>query len=124
MNIIRYTISFLLLGLLVHWYGVRPATAQITPDTPAPAAPRYGEPQMRRYRVGASINAKRGTVRKIRAMVAVPLACEQQQVEIIDEDISEQVDDLKYRDLIGGDVQQMLISIDRFYFYFIFMDRH
>jgi hypothetical protein len=112
MNPIRHAVPFLLLGLLVNLDGVRPATAQIIPDPPAPAAPRYGEPQMRRYRVGASIRAKRGAVQKIRAMVAVPYACEQQQVEIIDEDISEQVDDLRYRPLSGGDVLQMLIKID------------
>ena len=53
MNPIRHVVTFLLLGLLVNWDGVRPATAQIIPDSPAPAAPRYGEPQMRRYRVGA-----------------------------------------------------------------------
>jgi hypothetical protein len=112
MNTIRHTISFLLLGLLVNLDGVLPATAQITPAPPAPAAPRYGEPQVRRYRVGASIHAKKGAVQKIRAMVAVPYACEQQQVEIIDEDISEQIDDLDYRELRGGGVRQMLISID------------
>jgi hypothetical protein len=112
MNPIRHAVIFLLLGLLVNLDGVLPATAQIIPDSPAPSAPRYGEPQMSRYRVGASIRAKRGAVQKIRAMVAVPYACEQQQVEIIDEDISDQIDDLKYRELRGGDVRQMLISID------------
>jgi len=111
MNDTCQSVSFLLLGLLVSLLGTQPVIAQIVPVESSVSAPRYGEPQVSRYRVGARIYAKRGAVQKIRAVMAVPYSCDQQQVEIIDEDISEQVDSFTYRDLRGGGVRQMLIAI-------------
>ena len=86
--------------------------AQIKTAATSASAPRFGAAQVSRYRVGASIRAGRGAVQKVRAMVAVPYPCDEQQVEVVDEDISEQVDSMTYRDLPGG-ARQMLIAIGR-----------
>ncbi len=100
------TATAFLLGCVL----VQSTTAQIKQSEQSASSVRYGEPQVSRYRVGAKVIAKRGAVLKIRAMVAVPFPCDEQQVEIVDEDISAQVDNVEYRDLQGG-ARQMLISI-------------
>jgi hypothetical protein len=76
-------------------------------------APRYGEPQTIRFRVGAEITASRGACRGIVAMVSVPLDCPEQKVTIVDEDFSEEVAGVTYRPVPGGEVRQMLISVPR-----------
>lgn len=80
--------------------------------TEAPADPfrMYGNTVVTNYRVGASIEAKRGGVRDIIAMVAVPFECDEQEVLVTDEDISPEVDKVEYRTLDGG-ARQMLIRI-------------
>ncbi|MCI0491627.1 MAG: transglutaminase-like domain-containing protein [Planctomycetes bacterium] len=78
--------------------------------TPDLAAPRFGEPDVIRFRVGAEITASRGACRNILAMVTVPLECPEQQVELVDEDFSPEIEQVTYRLLQGG-ANQMLISI-------------
>lgn len=87
--------------------------AQIQEAEQAPSAARLGEPRTARYRVGMRIEARSGTVQKIRAMVTVPLPCDLQQSEIVEEDISDQIDKVIYRDLPGGGARQLLIHINR-----------
>jgi len=72
---------------------------------------RFGDAQVTRYRVGASITAKRGAVRDVLATVAVPLTCPEQKVELVDEDISDFVRSYAYRMLNDGGAQQMLIRV-------------
>lgn len=84
---------------------------------PSPAAPRYGEGVATRYRVGAEIKAKGGTVRDIRLMVAVPLECPEQRVEIVEEDFSPHIDAVDFRTLpteknAPAAARQMLILCD------------
>ena len=88
------------------------ATAAAQIDSPAPATQgaRLGEPRHSRYRVGARVTASRGACRNILVMVAVPFPCDQQQVEVAEEDISPSVASVEYRELQGG-ARQMLISI-------------
>jgi hypothetical protein len=78
----------------------------------APADPyrKYGNPVVTNYRVGASIEAKRGGVRDCLAMVAVPFECDEQDVLVTDEEISPEVDKVEYRILDNG-ARQMLIHI-------------
>jgi hypothetical protein len=78
-----------------------------------PTAPRYGEPQKIRFRVGAEITATRGACRGITTMVTVPLDCTEQKVTVVDEDFSPEVGDVTYRPLPGGDVKQMVITVPR-----------
>lgn len=74
------------------------------------AAHRFGEPTTIRFQVGAEITARGGACRNIRAMVAVPFECAEQQVRIVEEDFSSEVDQVNYRDLQKG-AQQMVITI-------------
>lgn len=78
----------------------------------APTDPyrKYGDTVAVKYRVGASIEATRGGVRDIVAMVAVPFECDEQEVIVLDEDISPEVEKVEYRILDGG-ARQMVITI-------------
>ncbi len=86
------------------------AAAQIKETTAADSLTRLGKSQVVRYRVGASITAKRGAVQDVQAMVAVPFECAEQEVQIAAEDISPEVDLIDYR-LLDGGARQMLITI-------------
>ncbi len=92
------------------------AHAQLKKEVPAAtgsasgAAQRFGEPTSIRFQVGAEITARGGACRNIRAMVAVPFECPEQQVRIVEEDFSSEVDQVNYRDLQKG-AQQMVITI-------------
>lgn len=86
------------------------ARAQIlAPEEPAEDRLRLGAPDVIRFRVGAEITATRGACRNILAMVTVPLECPEQQVTLIDEEVSQGVE-IDYRMLQGG-ARQMMISI-------------
>jgi len=75
------------------------------------SAPRYGDPQTFRFRVGAEITARNGACRGIVAMMSVPLDCPEQSVTIVSEDFSPEVAEVAYRPVTGGEVKQMLISV-------------
>jgi hypothetical protein len=87
-----------------------PAFAQIATSDHPSTGPRYGDATSTRFRVGAEITASRGACRNVVAMVAVPLECPEQQVQIVEEDISPEVADITYRMLQGG-ARQMMISV-------------
>jgi hypothetical protein len=93
------------------------AFGQLLETANAEGGPRYGEPDVLRFRVGAEITASRGPCRDIVATVAMPLVCPEQQVEVIKEDSSPEVAEVSYRDLqsgptLGG-VRQMVIVVPR-----------
>jgi len=71
---------------------------------------RYGATQVSRFQVGVTAQAKRGDAYGILAIVAVPLACDEQEVELVEEDVTSQVTDLTYRP-IGTGARQMLVRI-------------
>ena len=85
------------------------APAGETEEADAPS--RYAPATPQQFRVGAIITAKRGACRDIRAMVAVPLTCDEQTVRIIEEDFTPDIASVAYRDLQGGAARQMLITI-------------
>jgi hypothetical protein len=97
--------SAALLGLL----AAPSACAQLT-EAPADPFRTYGDTIAVRYRVGASIEASRGPVRDIVAMVAVPFECDEQEVIVAEEDISTEIASVDYRTLNGG-ARQMVITI-------------
>jgi transglutaminase-like putative cysteine protease len=75
---------------------------------------KYGETVVVKYRVGASVEAARGPVRDIEAMVAVPFDCDEQEVIVTEEDISPEIDSVEYRTIgghAGGGAKQMVITI-------------
>ena len=87
-----------------------PTHAQLLEEGDEKTASRFGEPVVGQFQVGAVITASRGACRDIKAMVAVPFECAEQEVRIVEEDFSSDVRSVKYRDLQGG-ARQMLISI-------------
>jgi len=90
------------------------ATAQIKQQVDPETTQRYGTTVVTRFRVGVTIDAKRGAIKKIVAMVAVPLPCAEQEVEMVEEDFSTHIAEMKYRVLNGaasGGARQMLVSI-------------
>ena len=73
------------------------------------AASRLGDTQVTRYRISLSVTAKRGAVRDVFATMAVPIACAEQEVELIDEDLSDSIRSHDYRFLKGGEARQLLV---------------
>ena len=103
----------LLTGLFFLAFGPL-ATAQLldspASDTDTVIAPeRIGKEVTVKFRVGAEIIASRGACKDIRAMVAIPFECAEQQVKVVSEDVTRHVDKLTYRDLNGA--KQMLITV-------------
>lgn len=72
---------------------------------------RFGDVQVTKYRVGATITASRGAVRNVLATVAVPLTCPEQEVQLIEEDITQHVRSHDYRELPGQGAKQMIVRI-------------
>jgi len=101
---------FLALSFFAAFAAAPIAYAQLLDDETVADPQRYGEVDVIRFRVGAEITASRGAVRNIRAMVAVPFECDEQQVKIVDEEFSRHVGKVGYRDLDGG-ARQMLITV-------------
>ena len=104
---------FLLLALL-GWLSVdNYAAAQLKQDAPNVEA-NLGATQVVRYQVGAIVTARKGPVQKLLAMVAVPFDCTEQEVELVEQDLSPQVAEIDYRYLnkfAEGGARQLLISI-------------
>ena len=81
-----------------------------------PTSVRYGAAIATRYKVGAKVAAKGGTVRNIRLMVAVPLECPEQEVQVLEEDFSPHIASVNFRNLpedkrAEPGARQMLITI-------------
>ncbi|MEM6799229.1 MAG: transglutaminase-like domain-containing protein [Planctomycetota bacterium] len=101
------SIAPLLLALCV----AAPAAGQLLEDEPVTGPTTYGDAVVGRFQVGAEITASRGACRDVQAMVAVPLECAEQQVRIVEEDFTSDVQSVTYRDVPGGEARQMLITI-------------
>jgi hypothetical protein len=85
------------------------ARAQSSADAD-PAAVALGPETVTRFKLGAKVVASRGAVRDVRILLAAPLECPEQTVRLVEEDVSRQVEELKFRENIPG-VRQMLIAI-------------
>jgi len=111
---------FLALTVVAAWFGAsgavgpQRAIGQIveSPEKVEDSGPRLGRPVATRYQVGARIKARGGTVTDIRSMVAVPLECPEQHVEIIEEDVTPNVEVFEYRPTDQG-VRQMLVGVSQ-----------
>jgi len=101
----------LLTCIAIVWSGSQRCVCAQIKTTTDDSVVRYGDIQVTRFRVGASITAKRGAVRDVLAIVAVPLSCPEQEVELLEEDISDYVRSHDYRLLAGDGARQMLIRI-------------
>nr|MBA3482809.1 hypothetical protein [Pirellulales bacterium] len=83
-----------------------------------PSAVSYGEAIATRYKVGAKIKSKGGTVQNILVMVAVPLECGEQEVHVVEEDFSPHIEGVEFRQLpdqkgVEAGARQMLITISQ-----------
>jgi transglutaminase-like putative cysteine protease len=77
---------------------------------------RFGPAVATRFRVGATIAAKGGAVQNILIMVAVPLECPEQEVHVIEEDYSPNIEGVEFRTLPAEKnappgARQMLITL-------------
>jgi hypothetical protein len=97
--------------LLFAWLLAVCASAQIADEPESPQTGlRFGPPETIRFRVGAEITASRGACRGIVATITVPLDCPEQEVSLVDEEVSPEVESVAYRMLQGG-ARQMVISV-------------
>ena len=108
-NILRRTLLWAACGLAL----TPPTQAQIKTAEETPYL-RFGETIVTRYQVGATVKARNGPVQDLLAMVAIPFTCPEQEVEIVEQDVTPQVDKVDYRPLgafAEGGARQMLITI-------------
>ena len=106
------TRRILILSLLIAFASVDQPTANA--QIKAAEADEYlklGDVQISRYRVGVTLDARRGAVRNVLAVFPVPLTCAEQEVELVEEDITENIGMYEYRGLVGGEAKQMVIKI-------------
>ena len=97
-------------AVMLLWIALQPsALAQINLADADPYL-QLGETNLSRYRVGVSITASRGPVQNVVAMVAVPYACPEQTVEIVDVDVTSGIEH-DYRTLPQGGARQLLLKI-------------
>ena len=85
------------------------ATGQLA-DAPDNPYRNYGTTVAVRYQVGLSVTASRGAIRDAVGIVAVPFDCDEQEVILVEEDISPEIDGVEYR-LIDGGARQMVVTI-------------
>lgn len=74
-----------------------------------PHGVKFGEKKLERWKVGVIVTAP-GPCGGIYATIPVPTDWPEQQVKVVSEDVSPQVDKIQYRTLDNG-VKQMLVSI-------------
>ncbi len=70
---------------------------------------QYGATQVSQYRVGTSITATKGAVQNIKAMVAIPFECDEQDVKIIEEDVTSHCEQNEYRLLREGGARKLWV---------------
>ena len=73
---------------------------------------QYGATQVTRYQVGVTAKSRGSLVQNILAIVAVPFPCDEQEVELVEEDVTGQVQSVEFRD-VGNGARQMMVSIPR-----------
>jgi hypothetical protein len=72
--------------------------------------PALGREHVQRFRVGIQIIAEAGPCEAIVATTPIPIDWPEQQVKIVEDDLSPSVQDLQYR-VIDGSVKQMVLTI-------------
>lgn len=73
----------------------------------------YGETVEFRIKVGVTVQASRGAVQNVYSTVPVPITCPEQEVVVEEEDVTADVQDLRVRNVQGGEAQQMTLRIPR-----------
>ena len=87
-----------------------PSWGQFVDAGPASGGPRLGDTRLQRFRVGMIVVAAGGSLRDVYATMPVPGEWPEQQVRVVEEDVSPDVRSLRYRTLPTG-VSQMIVEI-------------
>lgn len=91
--------------------GSPAAFAQFKDQSPA-NGPKLGQASTQRIRIGVTIKATRGSIQRAIATAPVPAEWPEQQVRIVNEDVSHSVKSLTYRTLTGGGTsKQMVVEV-------------
>lgn len=102
----KTTLLLALLGISLITHTVSGQDEEEKPSK----GPRYGEPIVQRWQVGAEIRATGGPVMGLFVTIPIPTDWPEQKVELIDEDMSRNVGRVNYRILDDG-VKQMLVTV-------------
>jgi transglutaminase-like putative cysteine protease len=101
----------ILVGLTSAWGA--PAQAQFGQTvTESTTGPQLGDALAQRYKVGMVIAARQGPCGAIYATIPVPTDWPEQDVKIVEENVSDNVQRIRYRTLDNG-VRQMLVNVSR-----------
>ena len=92
------------------WMAPLRALGQFADEPLAGSGPTLGDVRRQPYRVGLTVVAAGGPCRGIYASLPVPAEWPEQTVELVGEDLSADVRQVRYRTLPGG-VKQMLVDI-------------
>ena len=88
----------------------RRSNAQFADEPLAPSGPTLGDIRRQPYRVGLTVVASGGPCRGVYATLPIPAEWPEQTVEVVGEDVSADVRQVRYRTLPGG-VKQILVDI-------------
>jgi hypothetical protein len=97
--------------LLLMLFVATSASGQILDAQSEPSDAKLGDPVTVRYRVGVEIKASRGACQGIVAMVAVPYTGAEQEIKVVSEEFSSDVDKVEFRELGGGGAKLMEIKV-------------
>jgi hypothetical protein len=104
-----FLLASLVASLPAVWFAA-PACGQFVEAEAVGSGPRLGEARPLRFRVGMIVGAAGGSLRDIYATMPVPGEWPEQQVRVVEEDVSPDVRNLRYRTLPTG-VSQMIVEI-------------
>lgn len=104
------TLSAQLLATFLVAAIAPPAWGQFVDTEATTNGPRLGDTRPQRFRVGMVVGASGGSLRDIYATMPVPGEWPEQQVRVVEEDLSPDVRGLRYRTLPTG-VSQMIVEI-------------
>lgn len=110
-NVLRTIVSTIAIGLTTMIVG--PVQAQFGESTSeSTVGPQLGDSLVQRYKVGMVITARQGPCGAVYATIPVPTDWPEQDVKIVEENISDNVQKVRYRTLDNG-VRQMLVNVAR-----------
>ncbi len=107
LSVHRVFVVSITMGFLVGGCSLFAAGQDDLSEQPGPT---LGDVTVQRLRVGIVVTADQGPCRGIVGTTPVPIDWPEQQVQIVEEDISPFVDRVSYR-VIGGTVKQMVVTI-------------
>ena len=87
------------------------AAAEVDEANKPDLGPKLGDSQVQQIKIGISITAEGGACEGIVATTPVPIDWAEQQVKVIEQDVSAQVRDFEDFRMIDGTVKQMVLTV-------------